>query len=1084
MDKNIKEIHDKLLSGFFGFWVKKWKFTFLIIFLVIVTGVFSVITIPKESNPEIEYGIINITTIYAWVSPKDIDNLLTEKIESEIKDIDWIKKINSTSSVWVSNIIVEFENDADLTQALVDIKDAVDKTQIPSDAEDPIVSKISSDNQRMFVVLLYADEKKFDPIYLVERARKIKADLDGKEKINRIDLWGEVDMSKISVGTTNESDYEIDIQFDKTKLESIWLSLLQVSQIIKKRNFDQPLGNHQVGDYSYDFRISGELKNITELWEIPIKTTNWIIYIKDIATITKKLKDDSIKKLWSYLLSGQNYTILNFNKNDGENLFSSAENAKKQLAEELKKQEFEWLHYIITADLSEFIQEDNSKLIKNGLQTLILVFVALLFFIGFKESLIATITLPLAFFITFVVLKQLWLSLNFLTNFSLIITFGIAIDTTIVIIEWAHEKLRQWFWPKHAILLAVKDYKAPLIAGTSTTLVVFLPLLTLPGVMWKFLAYIPITIFSTLSAALIISLTLNSALYFKLSKSNKFYDSSILDEKYMAEEDRILLQSDRFWKKDKSGLKKEEKKTNLNKLKHFREKILDTVANKYSLVLEKIMKSKRSRSFSIIISITLFVVNIVILVPIIWFSLMPSGDNGFMTISVTAKKWISEDLFYPKIVSIENELSKIPEIKVYNYEIKDNIVNVNIELLRPHIRKKLKMRDTDELEWIINQQLDYFRSEWLELVVSVVKKWPPAGSAIWLKLIADNNDKFETLLLVAKDFEEYLQNVPWIKNTWISSEESPWQFVFQFNKPKLAILWLTPSDLTFELFAVTNWINAGTMKGKYDDHDIQVSYKSTEDFLSPTDVENIRVTTRIGAVDMWNVSSYEFESNISKLQREDTKILVTVDGSLEQGVTSNKIQEDFETFAKNYEYPDGIHYNSGWEAEENADLIQAMWSAFVIALLLIFAILVLQFNSFSQPVIIMFSILMWLFWANIWLRLTWNPYSLMFMIGFIALTWIVINDAIVFLDRANTNKKRWMNSFDAIVNAWKSRLHPILLTTITTIVGLSSILVDPMRQPLAVTIMFGIFFGSSMTLFVIPAIYYNVSELKNRKSAN
>ena len=352
-----------------------------------------------------------------------------------------------------------------------------------------------------------------------------------------------------------------------------------------------------------------------------------MIYLEDIAAIRPVLKDETIRRLGGYQLSGQNYVALSFNKSIGDNLFASAKESKEYISQELQKIEYEGLDYVIIYDMAEMINEDYSTLAKNGLQTLILVFVALLLFVGLKESVIATITLPLAFFVTFIVLKQLGLSLNFLTNFSLIITFGIAIDTTIVVIEGAHERLRQGFKPRHAILLAVRDYKWPLIAGTTTTVVVFLPLLTLPGLMGKFLAYIPITIFVTLVAALIISLTINSALYFKLSKAQKYFEESSVDRKYMRAEDQILLDQDRAHKQEKPDTHKS-----------WRDRFLDVFSLRYAKLISKIMESSKSRLGAIAAALGLFVLSVVVIAPRLGFSLFPQNDNGWMNIYITAQK--------------------------------------------------------------------------------------------------------------------------------------------------------------------------------------------------------------------------------------------------------------------------------------------------------------------------------------------------------------------------------------------------------------------------------------------------------------
>jgi len=1036
--------------------------------IIIFLWIFSAVSIPKESSPDIEFGIISITTIYQWVNPHDIDNLITQKIEKEIKDQEWIKKISSTSSVGVSNIIVEFKNDVDITKALVDIKDLVDKVSLPSESEDPIVSEISSDNELMFIALLYWDENSFSPMMLNDIANKLKINLEWNWKINRVDIGASIMWSaNVAIWGAGQGNYEIEILVDKNKLDALWLTLLQVSQSIKSRNQNQPLGNHDVWEFSYDYRIEWELRDINQIKEIPISTKKWYIYLGDVAVIQEVLVDDSINKLGSFNLSGQSFISLWFNKNPGENLFESAKSAKQLLDQELQKFAYNGLKYYTVYDLSNMISDDYQKLAKNWLQTILLVFLCLLVFVGFKESLIATVTIPLAFLITFIVLNYLWLSLNFLTNFSLIITFGIAIDTTIVIIEWAHEKMRMGFSPKHAVLLSVRDYKAPLISWTSTTLVVFLPLLSLPGVLWKFLAYIPITIFATLLAALIISLTLNSALYYKLSRPKKHYEEWIVDEDYMTNSDKQVLAQDRIWK----VLQKKEK------IKIY-EKLLDSISKKYSTVIWKIMKNTKSRFFSIAISLIAFFLFMGIIAPQLWFNLFPSNDNWIMSFEISATRWTTQEELSNYVKPLETILSKQPEIRVYNFSVNNNKIWGSIELFKKSdFTWNVELKDIFELEKILNSDFDYFRSRWLESTIQILKDWPPSEWVVGLKLTTESNSNFWELMVVAQDFKDFLSNLSWSKNTTISSEVSPGQFVFKFDKNILTELWFSPNEINFGLFVATNWINAGSIKGSYDDHDIKIKYQQFESGLNPSDIESLSINIWKVSVTAGDLLDYEFESSIAQISRENTKITISVDSDVEEWFISSDLQAEFVEFAKNYSYPDWINYEAWGESSENAELIQSMWIAFIVSLILIFGILVLQFNSFVQPLIIMFSILMGLLWATFGLFVTGNTYSLMFMIGFIALTGIVINDAIVLLDRSNQNVKRWMKRFDAVVEAWKSRLQPIILTTITTILWLSSIVWDMMWQPLAVTIMFGMFFGSAMTLFVIPAIYYDREKI-------
>jgi len=1069
---SIEKIKKNIESGFFWFWVQKWRFTFVLTALIVVVWLFSVYQIPKETSPDIDFGVVSINTVYQWVNPQDIDNLITEKIEQEIKDISWIKKITSTSAVWISSIIVELENDANTDDVIVDIKDAVEKADLPSDSEDPMVTEISSDNELMFNVLLYWNKDIYSQIYLVEKARKIKSNLAWKWTITSIDVWAYNGMGSMSAWWKSKT-YDVYVLVNKDKLEFLGINFIQLAQILQQRNKNQPLWNHTIEQFSYDFRIQWSFDTIEQIKNIPIGTRNWFVYLKDIAKIEKRLSDQNIYRLGSYNISWQNYVSLKFNKKPWANIFDASKEAKQLLEAELNKYDYDWLETLYTSDMSELINKDYDDLINNFLQSVVLVFLSLLVLVWIRESLIAATTFPLALLVTFIVLDQMWMTLNFLTNFSFLITFSIAVDTTIVIIEWANEKIKLWYNPKNAILLTVKEYKWPLITATITNVVVFLPMLMLPGIMGKFLAYIPITIFSTLLAALFIGLTINSALYFKIAKRKNYFENDEEQMKYMKKSDILLLEEDKIWKEEKKD----------NELS-FREKMLKKVNDWYFDKITRVTSSVKRRFWAVMIPIIGLLWSFVLLAPFIWFKLFPDNDNGYMTMSITWKKWITNEEM-EKFVYIKNEknqtldsiLSSTPEIKVYSYNIVGNTISINLELLDPIEREKKDMRNVFVLEKTFDDQLSFLRSYGLKINITALKDWPPWWKEVWIKIIADSNKKMQQLIEISRDFESYLRWLPGVKNVWNSSQETPWQFVYVLDAAKLSMLWLTPWSLYLDLFALTNWWNAGTLKWEIENHDIKLKYEDFDDGMTPSDLDQINLNTQVWQINFGDISTYSFGNAISAVSREDNKISIVVDANIELWYTSSQIQSKLDSYAASYKFPDWITFKQSGENQENADLINAMIVAFLIAIFAIFWILVFQLNSYLQPAIIMYSIWVWLLGANFWLFVTWNAYSIMFWIWFISLTGIIVNDSILCLYKINENIRIWMDRLKAIRYAGRSRLQPIIVNVLAATLGLISVINDTFWQTLAITIIFGLLFGSFSNLFSLPSLFYDKEKI-------
>ena len=1067
--KVAKTYKEKLESWFWGFWAKKFRVSFLFLFLIILGWLISLYIIPKESSPDIKFGVINITTIYQWVNPEDIDSLITEKIESEIEDIEGIKKITSSSNIWISSISVELFNDTDTKDALADIQDAVDKANLPSDAEDPSVLEISTRNELMFELLLYGPQDKFSYFQLMQKAQKMKMVLEWKWWISDIDLENGWDSFKFSAGGSIDNDYEIKILLNKEKMEVIWLSIWEVANTIKEFNKNTPIGNYQIGKLKYDFRFEWELENEVELMNLEIRSQNGSnIKLKDIATIEKKYKKDVINNLWFYNHNWLNYITMSFNKAEWDNIFKVSKWAKQAIEKLIKEDEFQWLGYKYSKDMSDIILKDYDNLSQTASQTLIFVFLTLLIFIWFREALIASILLPVSFLITFIILDTLGLTLNFLTNFSLVLTLGIAIDTIIVIIEWWSEKLNMGHNAKSAILIAIRDFKAPLISGTMTTLVAFLPLMFLPWVMGKFLSYIPITVFTTLAAALFLSITISSALFMKIAKNKATYHKDEKYEKNKSTEELTLLEYEREGKKPA-------KQDSLS----IRQKILVGLWEKYRVFLSGVLKFSTVRWITIITPIIALIITFVTISPKIGFVLMPATDKWYINISVTGSKWLDTEYMKPYIEVLDKSFSKYPEMNVYYITTEWNRISGYIELINKNERKDKWMRSVFEIEKLLQKDIEILTTQWLKVEIEILKDGPPTGKPVWIKIVSSSNKKIDILKRVANDFEDYLKTVEWTKNVWTSAEDNPWQFVFQFDKEKLKALWLMPSDILNELYFITNGMSVWTIKSDYEDNDIIVKFKEFDEKLSPSDIENLVINTKIGKIKVWDVAKYIFKEASSTISRIDGNIVISIESDYETGYLPSDLQPKLLAFARSYEYPEGVNFIESGETEENADLIQSVIISFFIAIFLIFTILVLQFNSFGQPLIILYSVILAMLWVNIGLYLTGNTYSMPFAIWFIALTGVVVNDAIIFIDRINKNLSRSLPKLIAIVEAGKTRLQPIIVTTLTTIFGVLPLaLQDEFWAGLGFTIIFWLMSGSFMTLFVIPTLYYEKDNIR------
>ena len=1062
MSDRIRQLYDSLENNFFGRWIKNFRISVMVLVLLLWYGTYSLIQIPKESSPDIKFGLVSINTVYPWANPIDIDNLITNKLESDIKNLNGIDKIEATSSIGISTILITLKNGIDTKDFINDVKNKVDKVLLPLDAKSPIVTEISSSNEILFEMMLVWPSGQFGQNHIRTLANNLKAHIKGQ--------WGIVDV-KIA-GQKNDSDYDIEIQINPTQAKQLGISIGQISQIIKSFNTNIPLGSYRVGDLNYDYRINGENSSIEQLLRIPIKTPWGTVNLGNIATIVRNYTALGRSLGGGYGVSGQTAISMTIYKANRVNIFKTATSAKEVIESELKKQRYQWLKVSYTRDLSDTIIDDYSSLSSNALQSIVMIFLITWFFIWLRQSLIATIAMPVAFFITFIILNSFGYTLNFLTNFSLILTFGMGIDTVIVIIEAGYEYMKQWFNSKTGILLALKNYALPNITSSLANMVVFLPMIMLPGITGKFLAYIPITVFITLLASLFLASSINNAFFQKINTNLKYYFADQEDEKH----EEVLLGED---EKELLALERVGKEKRWRDQEKLSDRWIDRIAQWYVHLLQWILNSKLWRRVAIFWPIGLLILSFVLLSPRIGFKLFPSGDNPFINFEIIGKVGMHTDAMMPYTNGLDTIIAQIPEVKNYTITVQDNSIDILVILTKKWERN----RNSFDIQTEIESGFSYLAHQGLKVQGKVQAEWPPQGKAIGLKLVAEDTSLLADLKKVSVDFETYLKSLTGVVNVTNSSSNNPGQFEITRDRDQLSVLGLTPTDIQWEVYVALNGVKSSTIQLDGRERDIRVKWGNLTGGLDPSTLMAMTIPTSAGAITLWSVAQYQINQSLSVIKRKDGKLTIAVEGDTAPGVVTTDVQPLFVTWAEQYKFPRGISYVDGGENAANADLISATISSFFIAIFLVFLILVYQFNSFSKPMIILYSIITALLGVNVGLRITGNPYSMPFAIGFISLIGIVVNNAIFLIDKMNKNLELGTDIYTACREAGYTRFKPIIISALTTILGIVSLVFkDEFWAGLAWTVVFGLFFSAFMTLFSIPSIFYAVYAKRSQKN--
>jgi multidrug efflux pump subunit AcrB len=1044
-----------LEKWFFSFWIVQSKITYLLAIIIAVFWFFALDSIPKESDPQINFPIVNITTQYEWVAASIINDEITEKLEQSLQDIDGISEISSTSSQGRSSIRVNIEDGFDASEVTGEIETAVDWVTLPAAVDDdfPIVSQIDITSSDMFTIIMYGDTEKFNFESLLDIAAELQASTQWTP-------WVE------DVRIDSNTNYDIRIKLEQSKLDILWLSLDNISSAITSSNIDSPIGNYDLDWESYSYKLSGKIKTLEELLTTRIPLNNGEVVLWDISTTDLYYGEEQINRFWIGEEIGFNYISLTYSKLSGANIFEVSEIAKTSVEQELSKDRYDWLSIVYIDDEAERVTNDFSDLSFSALQTLFLVFLALIFFVGVRESAIATMILPLAFLLWFIIVNYLDQTFNRISTFAFVLAFGIAIDTIIIIVEGAAEKVRQWYNPRTAILIALQEYKSPIIIGTITTLSAFIPVLTLPGILGLFLSFIPIVVFIILLSTLFVSLTIAGPIFILFSRAKKQYEVFPEREKVMSPDDFQLLTLERQWKIEKT-----------EQTFSLRDKIFRKYSMGYNRVLHFILSTKKWRILTILFPVFLLVFSWIFFTSKLGFELFPQWARDQISINLTGPSDTTPSSLTEEIKFMENILADSPEIEKYTLSISWNRISSRIYLFPAVDRLQDGLRNNTILQENITEQLnEEFRPLWFQAGSRSFRRWPWSSDPVGINIVASNSELFDSIVSLTSDFESYLRTLPDVSDVSISASEAVTTIDFTLNQDTAKILWVSERDVFTAISSAVRGRNSITIAGPTDDHQVKLYIKEFMDNLSPSDIENISLNIWWNQILAGSVIDYSVTRSSPSITRQDGNIQVSVTASLIERGAAWDVQSSLEEFAASYNFPDGIWFTRWWENAENEELISTVLQWVFLAFFFIFAVLVYQFNSYAQPAVILYSVFMSLSWVIFGLYITGNPLSMPVGIWFISLMWIVVNDAIVMVDKINKNISQWMILTTAIIEWAISRLNPILVTTITTIAGILPIaLQDVFWAGLWYTIVFWLAMGSFLTLIVIPALYYAMS---------
>lgn len=1013
-------------NNFWTFFVNNKRLTSILILLIFALGSFSIFQIKKESSPEVDFPIAFISTVYPGASAQDVEELVTDNIESKILNVNEVQKISSVSRNSVSVIIVQFDVGTDSNEKLSELKDEVDKAKkdLPDDAEDPRVEKVSFEN---IPIIRYSLTGPYDLAYLKNLAENVKTEFERQPGVSKVEIMG-------------GEEREIQVITRKSLLDTYNLSILQVTQAISDSNTDIPIGEIETNDENFNIKFNGRIKDINEIENIPVTVIKGSpVFVKDVAEVV-----DGKKEL-------KNFSLLSLNGEKATpaisiNVFKTHEadtiNVSKFISKELDNLKQNYLPENVQVKLidnrADAIEEDLSGLFQSGIGTVIIVFLVLLFFIGKKESILASLSVPITFFITFIVLKNIGYTLNFITLFSLILALGILVDSAIVIVEGMDTQIKNKVPLKEAALKTINEFKMPLISGTLTTVFVFIPMLVVSGIMGEFLKPIPITITIVLLSSLFVALSLIPTVFM-------------------------------MWNNKKIEEKKEENS------------ILKKIIDFYKNTLIKFFKNEKLQKKFTIAIISLFIFSLALpLTGLLRIDLFTDVSTNYFMVDVEAPYGVTLEEMKDRSKKVEEivlEDDRIDSVQI-NIGVKnkvsiDSIATANGTNFSSMIIKLKEGADSIKTIKDLRGKIALENLGTTKVHVLEIQAGPPSEAPIEITVSGEN---LEELDKISKDFKAILEDVPGTTNIRTSDVETNGEFSITIDRAKAKMYGVTAKQIALTLRNAVNGITATTINDDGESFDIVVkSDLSGKEKTNRTNIgmiDSLNIATPVGEIPLKMFTSSSLTSNRDSILHEEGDRIVKIYGYPENNASITSIVSEFQKRIKNYNLGAGYKVSYGGDVEEIQKSFTEMFEAMIIGIFAILMLLVWQFNSFKQPLFVISIIPLTIIGIFPMFAIIDMPLSFPAVIGIVALAGIVVNNAIILIDRINKNREDGLKKEDAIIEATTSRLRPIILTTVTTVGGMLPLcFTNPTWSPIAYSIVFGLLFASVLTLLVVPLLY-------------
>ncbi|QZY53578.1 efflux RND transporter permease subunit [Crassaminicella profunda] len=1010
--------------------------TLMFMLIAILLGGVCLNLLPIDLYPEMEIPVAIVSVNYSGAAPEEIETLITKPIEQSVATVSKLKNLSSYSREGSSIVVVEFESSADMDMAALEMREKVDlvKGALPDDASTPLVLKIDPNAQPIIQLGISSDMEKGKLQSLIED--------EISSRFERID-------GVASVDSYGGNEREVKIEVDQDKLSGYGLTLTQIQNILRAENLNLPGGKVSKGEKELLARTTGEFKTVDEIKAVPIVLKNGdIIKLSDIANITLDYKD--IESL--IRVNEKNALGIGIKKQSVANTVKVAEKVLQEVSSIEK--DYPQLNIVVGVDQSEFINKSINNVTKNAVVGGFLAVVILYLFLrNIRSTFIVGIAIPVSIIATFALMYFGDLTINLISLGGLALGIGMLVDNSIVVLENIYRLREEGLSRKDAAMKGAKEVGMAVFASTMTTIAVFLPIVFVEGFTSIVFKQLSFTVTFSLLASLIISLTVVPMLSSKILKV---------------------------------GEVKERKHTgiSLGRILDIFSNFIDHVANFYSKLLKFTLGH---RKITIFIGLAIFISSIA-LVGMVGAEFFPKEDEGMFSVKIEVPFGTSLENTDEIVSKVENIVKNIPEKeKVFtivssNFGFSSSASNSSTVMCALKDQKDRK-RSTEDIVNEVREQVSIISGANISVseASSMGGGGGGQGAAIEIEI---KGDDIQTLKSIGEDFEKITKAVPGTADVSLDTEEGEPEARVLLDREVASHYGITTYDLANILKAAVDGVKATNFK--YDGDEIDVNL-SLDDHVKDS-IENMKqilIKSPTGiVVPIGQIADIEYGNSPTQIKRINQVRTVTVSSQL-YGRDLKSVTDDIKKEFENYPLPSGYRYNFTGQQEDMMEAFSSLAKALLLSIILVYMILASQFESLLHPFTVMLSVPFALSGGLIGLFITRRSLSVPAFIGVIMLAGIVVNNAIVLVDYINQLRANGIERKQAIIQATATRFRPILMTTLTTVLGLMPLALGigegaSTQAPMATVVVGGLTLSTVLTLAFIPVVYTVFDDILNK----